>query len=72
MNKKQLSITILMADDDEDDCLLTRESFEEAHLTNDLRFVHDGEELMDHLLQRGRVCRPRLRPPPGTHPPRRR
>lgn len=43
-----------MADDDADDRMLTKEAFEENKLKNDLRFVEDGEELMDYLLQRGK------------------
>ena len=42
-------ITILMADDDEEDCELTREALQDAHLTNEMRFVHDGQELLDYL-----------------------
>ena len=47
------SITILMADDDQDDCLLVSKAFEASRLANDLRFVADGEELMDYLHQSG-------------------
>lgn len=46
-------ITILMADDDQDDCLLVNKAFEASRLANDLRFVADGEELMDYLYRRG-------------------
>jgi CheY-like chemotaxis protein len=46
-------ITILMADDDEEDCALTKEAMSNARLANDMRFVHDGEELMDYLHRRG-------------------
>ncbi len=42
-------ITILMADDDEDDRELTREALAVSHLANDLRFVVDGQELLDYL-----------------------
>jgi CheY-like chemotaxis protein len=59
------SITILMADDDPDDCMLTREALEENRLANDLRFVADGEELVDYLYQRGRYAQPGLAPRPG-------
>ncbi len=47
-------ITVLMADDDEDDCLMAKEALEEARLANNLRFVGDGEELMDYLYHRGK------------------
>ncbi len=58
-------ITILMADDDADDRLLTKEAFEEAKLANDLRFVEDGEELMDYLNKRGKYAEPADAPRPG-------
>lgn len=49
---KEASIVILMADDDADDRLLTKEAFEENKLKNELRFVEDGEQLMDYLLHK--------------------
>ncbi len=58
-------ITILMADDDEDDCLLVKEAFKESKLCNDLRFVADGEELMDYLHRRGKYADPASAPKPG-------
>jgi CheY-like chemotaxis protein len=47
-------ITILLADDDEDDRLITQHAFARHHLANDLRFVVDGEDLMDFLHRRGK------------------
>ena len=44
--------TILMADDDADDRLLTQEALEESRLVNDLHFVEDGEQLMNYLHRR--------------------
>jgi len=50
--------TILMADDDPDDRLLVKDALseckEEAGVAEQLRFVDDGEDLMDYLLRRGR------------------
>jgi CheY-like chemotaxis protein len=46
-------VTILMADDDADDRQMTQEAMAEARLVNELRFVFDGEELMDYLHRRG-------------------
>lgn len=46
-------LAILIADDDPDDRLFIREGFEEAHLEHALRFVEDGEQLMDYLFRRG-------------------
>jgi CheY-like chemotaxis protein len=58
-------ITILMADDDPDDCLLAEEALEESRLANDLRFVENGEELLDYLYQRGKYSNPVEAPRPG-------
>jgi len=59
------SVTILMADDDPDDRRLTKEAFDESHLMNDLRFVEDGEELMDYLNRRGKYTDPDSAPWPA-------
>ncbi len=58
-------ITILIADDDEDDRLLAEDALRENRLVNDLRFVEDGEELMEYLLQQGKYSDPRDAPRPG-------
>jgi len=59
------SVTILMADDDPDDRRLTKEAFDESHLMNDLRFVEDGEELLDYLNRRGKYADPDSAPWPA-------
>ena len=46
---KKLSHTILIADDDEDDCLLVREALREAGQEHELRVVRDGDELLGYL-----------------------
>jgi CheY-like chemotaxis protein len=53
-----------MADDDEDDRLLTRDALEENRILNDLYCVEDGEELMDYLYQRGDYSDPNSAPRP--------
>lgn len=58
-------VTILMADDDEDDRELARKAMEESRLMNELRFVEDGEELLDYLHRRGRYADPKRAPRPG-------
>jgi CheY-like chemotaxis protein len=58
-------ITILMADDDHDDCLLTREALQEAQLSSELVSVGDGEELLQYLRREGRYEDPALSPRPG-------
>ncbi len=65
MTPTRRPITILMADDDADDRQMTKEAFEESHLTNDLRFVEDGVELMDYLNRRGKYSDPASSPLPG-------
>jgi len=46
-------IVILLADDDEEDRMLAADALEESRVVNDLRFVEDGEELLDYLYHRG-------------------
>ena len=58
-------ITILLADDDQDDLMMTREALQQSRLGNDLRSVLDGEELMDYLLRRGLYADPASAPQPG-------
>jgi CheY-like chemotaxis protein len=58
------SITILMADDDEDDRVLTAGALKRSRVINDIRFVVDGEDLMHYLHGRGRYG------PGGTPAPR--
>ncbi len=58
-------ISILMADDDEDDRQLAMEALHESKLVNELRFVKDGEELMDYLHHRGQYADPASSPRPG-------
>lgn len=58
-------ITILLADDDADDRILTRDALAESRLANDLRFVEDGEQLMAYLRREGRYTAPELAPRPG-------
>lgn len=59
------SVLILVADDDEDDRMFTKEAFEENHLLNDIRFVNDGVELMDYLKRRAKYANPADSPRPG-------
>ena len=59
-------ITILIADDDPEDRMLAAEALKESRLANDIRFVEDGEELIDYLTQRGRFNNPDDAPRPGV------
>lgn len=58
-------ITILMADDDADDRMMTADAFRECRLNNPLQFVVDGEELMDYLHRRDRFADESRYPMPG-------
>jgi CheY-like chemotaxis protein len=58
-------ITILLADDDPDDRRLTQDAFDESRLANDLRFVEDGQELLDYLRRDGRFRDAGAAPRPG-------
>jgi CheY-like chemotaxis protein len=53
MTNKNKPIVILVADDDSDDRLMIREAFSDQPLATDLRFVVDGQDLMDYLQQQG-------------------
>jgi two-component system, response regulator len=55
-DKHKIPITILICDDDEDDRSLTQQALQDAHISNDLRFVEDGEQLLDYLHQRGQYA----------------
>ena len=58
-------ITILMADDDADDRRLTKDALEESRLANDLRFVENGEELLEYLRHEGKFKNEEECPRPG-------
>jgi CheY-like chemotaxis protein len=58
-------IVILLADDDEEDRMLAADAMHESRVANDLRFVEDGEELLDYLYKRGRFSAPDAAPSPG-------
>jgi len=63
MSKKP--VTIPMADDDPDDRDFARSAMDESRLANELRFVEDGEALLDYLYRRGRYADPKDSPRPG-------
>ena len=65
MNNEAVPITILMADDDEDDRRLTQEALAESRLLNQMRFVVNGEEVMDYLRREGKFAPPADAPRPG-------
>jgi len=52
--KTNRNYLILMAEDDADDRLLVQDAFAECGANDAVRFVADGEELVDYLLRRGK------------------
>jgi CheY-like chemotaxis protein len=58
-------IVILLADDDEEDRMLTCDALTESRLSNDITCVTDGEDLMDYLRCRGKHAPPAAAPRPG-------
>jgi CheY-like chemotaxis protein len=56
---------IVMAEDDVDDQLLVKEALSEAQWDADLRFVENGEELLDYLFHRGKYNGGSASPRPG-------
>jgi CheY-like chemotaxis protein len=46
--------TILLADDDEEDRELAREALQGSRLANEMKFVTDGQDLLDYLRHEGR------------------
>ena len=56
MNAVATSQVILMADDDDDDRLLARDALAECNVEGNLRFVENGEELMEYLCRRGKYA----------------
>jgi len=61
----RMPITILVADDDEEDREMTEEALKESRLANNILFVADGEELTDYLFRRGTYEDPAQSPIPG-------
>ena len=54
-----------MAEDDSDDRLLVKDAMAECRWEGDLRFVENGEELLDYLMRRGKYSQPAIAPRPG-------
>ena len=60
------SVTILLADDDREDRELARDALQDSKLANEMRFVVDGQDLMDYLRHEGRYADPAVESPrPG-------
>jgi CheY-like chemotaxis protein len=51
-------LTILLADDDEEDRELARDALQDSRLANEMKFVIDGQDLLDYLRREGRWAGP--------------
>ena len=65
MPNSSLPITILMADDDEDDRLLAFDALKEGRVLNNLHCVEDGIELLEYLRREGKFSDPASSPRPS-------
>jgi CheY-like chemotaxis protein len=65
MNDSARTKVILMAEDDSDDRLLVKDAMAECGWEGELRFVENGEELLDYLLRQGKYSPPGAAPRPG-------
>ena len=58
-------IRILLAEDDDDDYMLTTQAFSESRLVNQMHRVRDGVELLDYLRRIGEYAEPGSAPAPS-------
>lgn len=65
MRKKPKPMTILLADDDEDDRMLIMDAIKENNFSDEIVFVEDGEELLDYLCNKGKHSDVRMAPKPN-------
>jgi CheY-like chemotaxis protein len=65
MRSERKTITILLADDDEEDRMLACDALAESRLSNDITCVTDGEDLMDYLHRQGKYAPPVEAPRPS-------
>jgi CheY-like chemotaxis protein len=65
MTRYKKNMTILLADDDQEDRMLVEHAFKSAKTPYDLRFVQDGEELMDYLYRHERFADKAVSPRPA-------
>ena len=56
---------ILLAEDDPEDCEMTRKALEKNGLASEFQSVSNGEELLEYLNHRGQFAPPALSPTPA-------
>jgi two-component system response regulator len=64
MTNQYPPITILNAEDDPDDRILVQDAFLESGQDNTLRFVQDGDDLLQYLRRQGSYSTPEQAPRP--------
>jgi CheY-like chemotaxis protein len=64
MPKSERSKTILVADDDGEDCSLVSDALHATERPLEIHFVRNGEELFDYLRHQGEYVDVRSSPPP--------
>ena len=60
----QQTMTILYAEDEEADRILTARALKKSRFVSDVRFVENGVQLLDYLHHRGKFCNPSESPRP--------
>jgi CheY-like chemotaxis protein len=65
MSTLKQPLTILLADDDEEDRAMTIDALRERRVSNEIRCVADGQELVDYLFRRGAYADVTDAPMPG-------
>lgn len=58
MTRETKQVTILVAEDDADDRMLLKDAFDESSIAHELRFVENGEQLLDYLRREGEFAEP--------------
>ncbi len=65
MNETAKPNVIVMAEDDADDRVLIKDALAECQWNAEIRFVENGEQLMDYLEHKGTFTDPESSPRPG-------
>jgi CheY-like chemotaxis protein len=65
MRPDRKTVTVLVADDDQDDRDMTLEAFQESRVVNEIHFVEDGEQVLQYLRHEGPFKDPASSPRPG-------
>ena len=66
MNNRKEPLTVLVAEDDQLDRSFIRKAWGRSRVANILRFVEDGQELIDYLNHAGKYSNPDRAPRPGV------